>query len=123
MKGFKIIAFYSIFFAACLPKTPVKKICTEEARAGLTVFVKDGNNKNFLSDSVSVSIKDGTYNEALQLFSGNPPSFNGAWERAGTYVISVIKRGYKTATSSPITVSEDECHVISQTHTIEITPN
>ncbi len=119
----KLLILIPLFFAACLPKAPVKKICTKEARAGLTVYVKDSGSGAFLSDSVNVLANDGNYSEVLQLFFGNPPSFSGAWERAGTYIVSVSKRGYKTATSLPITVGEDECHVISQTHTIEIIPN
>jgi hypothetical protein len=110
----------SIFLIACLPKSPIQKVCTEEARAALTVFVKDGKSNSLLSDSVVVKAVDGTYTETLQLFSGNPPNFSGAWERLGNYNVIVEKRGYKSSTNNPVVCDKDECHVIPQTLTVSI---
>jgi len=110
----------SIFLIACLPKSPIQKVCTEEARAALTVFVKDGKSNSLLSDSVVVKAVDGTYTETLQLFSGNPPNFSGAWERPGNYNVIVEKRGYKSSTNNPVVCEKDECHVIPQTLTVSI---
>jgi hypothetical protein len=110
----------SIFLTACLPKSPIQKVCTEEARAALTVFVKDGKSNLPLADSVVVKAVDGTYTETLQFFQGNPSSFSGAWERPGNYNVIVERRGYKPSTNNPVVCGKDECHVIPQTLTVSI---
>ncbi|MBT5045162.1 MAG: carboxypeptidase regulatory-like domain-containing protein, partial [Gemmatimonadales bacterium] len=36
----------------------------------------------------------------------------GAWERAGTYEVSIAREGYHTWMQSGLVVNEDDCHVI-----------
>jgi len=88
--------------------------CTEDFRAGLEVTVKDQQTGRILVDSVIVVVKDGSYTETLKNFE-NTNTFTGAFERKGTYIITVSKMGYKTYVSDPpIVVDEDLCHVITE---------
>lgn len=93
--------------------------CTQEARAGLNVTVMDAVTHVVLTEDVAVVATDGAYSEMLELFPGSDV-FSGAWERRGTYVLSVSKPGYQTFTSDPIAVDADVCHVIPQNVTVQI---
>jgi len=86
--------------------------CTEEARAGLNVFVIDSITQEHLIEEVLVIAKDGSYIDTLMYIDGIPPSYAGAWERKGTYQIIAEKEGYNTYMKSSIIVEADECHVI-----------
>ena len=110
------------FLTGCLGKSPIKQACTQEARAGLNIVVKDVQTNLFLRDSLSLIAGSGSYTEALEIFPGNPPTFMGAWEREGTYTISITRPRYQPMVSSPITVLKDECHVIPQSFTIALIP-
>lgn len=99
-------------------------ICTQEAKAGLNITVKDAVSNEILSTGVSVVAQDGMYTETLEALAGdNQTVFIGAWERQGTYIVTVSKEGYQTFTSSSIQVTADECHVIPQLLTVELQPN
>jgi predicted metallopeptidase len=97
-------------------------MCTQEARAGLNIVVKDSRDNLFLRDSVKVIAASGSYTEALDNFPGNPPTFIGAWEREGTYTITVTHPRYQTCVLSPIYVLKDACHVIAQSQTVALLP-
>jgi len=95
--------------------------CTTEARAGLNVQVRLAGSSAFETTGVSVTATDGSYVEPLEFYQGST-IFSGAYERQGTYIITVSKPGYVTHTSLPITVTADECHVISQNLLVELQP-
>ncbi len=88
--------------------------CTLEARAGLSVSVKDAETNNYLGLGTTVIANDGDYSETLDYMEGIVPAFAGAWEREGNYIITVMAEGYVTYVSETITVTSDECHVIPQ---------
>ena len=96
--------------------------CTEEAKAGLNITIKDAETNVYLSDGVSVIATDGSYSETLVSFDVTEPIFSGAYEREGNYTITVSKSGYVTYTSEIITVTSDVCHVIPQQRTILLQP-
>lgn len=96
--------------------------CTEEARAGLNITIKDAETNDYLSEGVSVVATDGSYSETLQSFDSAEPIFSGAYEREGNYTITVSKSGYVTYTSEVISVTSDVCHVIPQQRTILLQP-
>jgi hypothetical protein len=96
--------------------------CTEEAKAGLNITIKDAETNLYLSEGVSVIAIDGSYSEALISFDVVEPIFSGAYEREGNYIITVSKSGYVTYTSEIITVTSDVCHVIPQQITILLQP-
>ncbi|HBI01320.1 MAG TPA: carboxypeptidase-like regulatory domain-containing protein [Flavobacterium sp.] len=98
--------------------------CTQEAKAGLNITVKDAVTDELLSTGVTVIAQDGSYSETLEQFPNEEvPVFIGAWERVGTYVVTVSKEGYQTFTSEPIVVTADVCHVIPELLTVELQPN
>lgn len=98
--------------------------CTQEAKAGLNITVKNAITNEFLITGVTVIAQDGLYTETLEQFPNDEVAvFLGAWERIGTYVLTVSKEGYQTFTSEPIVVTEDICHVIPEQLTIELQPN
>jgi hypothetical protein len=87
-------------------------VCTMEARAGLNVTVKDAATNNYLGIGTTIIAIDGTYSETLEYMEGIIPTFAGAWEREGNYILTVSAEGYVTYVSETITVISDECHVI-----------
>lgn len=97
--------------------------CTDEFVAGLHVTVLDAANGQPLVDGVEIKAADGTYLETLQLESGLEYLFKGAGERVGTYTVTVTKNGYQTYTSTPIVVTRDVCHVITQSLTVNLQSN
>ncbi|MDP3946602.1 MAG: carboxypeptidase-like regulatory domain-containing protein [Lutibacter sp.] len=96
--------------------------CTEEARAALNITVKNAVTNQVLGNGITVTAKDGNYTETLEFFDVNNPVFSGAWERAGTYIITVSGVGYIIFVSESITVTADECHVIPQQLQVSLQP-
>lgn len=96
--------------------------CTQEARAGLNVTIKDAATNNYLGLGTTVLATDGDYSETLQYMDGIVPTFAGAWEREGNYILTVSAEGYATYVSETITVTADECHVIPQQVEVLIQP-
>lgn len=96
--------------------------CTEEARAGLNITVKDSETNDYLGEGVLVVATDGSYTETLQNLGGSEPVFSGAYEREGNYTITVSKSGYVTFISEVINVTSDVCHVVPQQRTILLQP-
>lgn len=104
-----------IFLSSCDDSDDNNQIvCTLEAKAGLNVTVSLDAMSSITSDGVTVIATDGVYQEALNVINPIDPIFIGAFERQGTYVITVSKDGYQTYTSTPVTVTADVCHVIPQ---------
>lgn len=97
--------------------------CTEEARAALNVTVTLNGNSNINTDGISVTARDGSYTEDLLPVIPETPTFSGAWERPGNYIITVTKPGYQQYVSNTIAVSRDECHVIPRQLTVDLIPN
>lgn len=98
--------------------------CTQEAKAGLNITVKDAVTNEFLSSGVTVFVQDGSYTETLEAFTQNDiPVFIGAFERVGTYTFTVSKEGYQTYTSELVILTADICHVIPQNFVVSLQPN
>ena len=97
-------------------------MCTEEARAGLMVTVKDAMDGAFLAEGVTVTAVDGSYTEELTNMPEFSVEFIGAYERAGNYTITVEKQGYVTYISPVIEVGEDICHVIGESVIVQLQP-
>jgi hypothetical protein len=95
--------------------------CTTEARAGLNVQVQLAGSSTFETIGLNVTATEGSYSESLSFYTGST-IFSGAYERQGTYIITVSKEGYHTYTSAPITVTADQCHVISQSLLVVLQP-
>ncbi|WP_025743705.1 peptidase associated/transthyretin-like domain-containing protein [Aquimarina pacifica] len=115
MNRFFLIGILTLLFACSNDedKTENPILCTEEARPGIEVTVKDAEDDTLLIEEVQVVITEGDYSESLENFSGSA-LFLGAYERPGSYIVIVTKSGYNTFTSDPIVVGEDLCHVITE---------
>jgi len=124
MKKIFLLLACSPFLLAMTCEDDDEIYCTQEAKAGLNITIKDALTDGLLSTGVSVIAQDGSYSETLEQFPNQEvPVFIGAWERVGTYVVTVSKEGYQTFTSEPVVVTADVCHVIPQQVTVELQPN
>lgn len=124
MKKIFLLLACSPFLLAMTCEDDDEIYCTQEAKAGLNITIKDAVTDELLSTGVSVIAQDGSYSETLEQFPNQEvPVFIGAWERVGTYVVTVSKEGYQTFTSEPVVVTADVCHVIPQQVTVELQPN
>jgi hypothetical protein len=91
-------------------------VCTEEARPGLMVALADsltGVTTGFTN--VAIIAREGAYaDSAVMATYPQPPSTGGvalAYERRGTYDVSVRADGYATWTRTGVIVTGDVCHV------------
>lgn len=86
--------------------------CTEEYRAGITVEITDSATGLAAAEGATLTIREGEYVESwTDSFGGL--TLAGAWERAGTYDVTVAKDGYHTWIRTGVVVDADECHVHS----------
>jgi len=85
--------------------------CTEEYRAGITVEITDSATGLAAAEGATLTIREGEYVESwTDTFGG--VTLAGAWERAGTYDVTVAKDGYHTWIHTGVVVDADECHVL-----------
>lgn len=96
--------------------------CTLEARAALNVTVSLGDSSANVSEGITVVATDGDFSETLQTFIEGDPTFSGAYERTGNYILTVSKEGYQTYTSAAIAVTKDRCHVIPRIVHVTLQP-
>lgn len=96
--------------------------CTEVFVYGLSVTLKDANTGAIITEDVTISAIDGSYEETLMRIESSN-SFLGAGERAGTYTLTIESPNYQNFTSESITVFADECHVIPEVLEIMLLPN
>jgi len=119
----KILLFVSILAISCNSddNNDSTRTCTEEFVYGLNVNVKDAETDAVLQEGVLVKAVEGTYSETLETVE-SIPTFIGAGERPGSYVVTVSKEGYQTYTSPIVKVLADECHVLTETLNVELQP-
>ena len=98
--------------------------CTEIFVFGLKVTVKNAVTNAIVTEGLTVTADDGSYEEQL-IRTENSNYFIGAGEREGTYVIEVISSTYQTFTSNNIVVgmTDDSCHVITEELEFVLQPN
>lgn len=91
-------------------------ICTTEARAAVTVHVVDSISGPTMMTGMSAQVRDGVYTDFSQTFFTNPTSgihtVGLAFERKGTYTVTVKADGYKDWVKTGVVVGADLCHVI-----------
>ena len=88
--------------------------CTTELSPGLEITVLDATNNMLIVTGITVIVTDNDYTETLVNFA-DTDVFVGAFERTGSYTITVSGDGYETfITDVPIVVEEDFCHVITE---------
>jgi hypothetical protein len=104
-----LVAFAPLL-AAC-PQNPLEDtVCTMEARSAVTVEMRDSRTGAALSGPATLTVRDGAFTETVQI----PAEFTSmgvAHERAGVYVVTVSKPGYRDWTRADVSVKRGECHV------------
>ena len=86
-------------------------VCTQEARAGITVDVRDAvTNAQVGRGSIVVAREGAVADTATDTPLGNGP-YSLVFERAGTYTVSVTQSGYQPWTQSGVVVTKGTCHV------------
>ncbi|MBW1293971.1 hypothetical protein [Aquimarina litoralis] len=97
--------------------------CTDELRPGLEITVLDSLDNTVITSGIMVIAKDGDYTETLVNFEGTT-TFVGAFERTGTYSISIGSEVYENFSSTEsIMVDKDICHVITESREIILQSN
>lgn len=109
---------------SCNSDDPNPQNCTEEYVYGLSVTVRDAVNNSIITEGITVTASDGSYEEQLMRIESSD-NFFGAGEREGTYIIEVTSNDYQTFTSNPIVIgkTEDDCHVVTEILEFQLTPN
>jgi hypothetical protein len=89
------------------------RVCTSEARAGLSVTLREA--WGALVCDATVTAHDGDYSEVLRLWGC---TYGGAVERPGNYTLNVVA-GSRSKTVSGVVVTSGDCHV--NTRTVSVT--
>jgi hypothetical protein len=117
------MAGLAITVSACGRENPVEPIddgvaCTAIAVPGVDVKVLDAATGLPLSfRNLWARVRDGSYTDSAMVsltFANNAPHhFSLAYERAGTYDLTVGASGYQTFYVGTVVVKSDVCHVTS----------
>ena len=94
--------------------------CTEEARAGLSVLIREAGTDLPAAEDAAVVAGKGAFTEALAPLDSL--RFYGLFERPGVYRITVTKPGYGVFDTSGVRVEADRCHVELTTITVRLQP-
>jgi hypothetical protein len=107
------VSLSAVFVACNSPpnaSTP-RTICTMEARAALTVEAVDSATGAPATRGARIVAQSATDTDSTKGPAASDLPVGLAYERAGTYTVTVTKPGYRQWTQSGITVTKDECHV------------
>ena len=88
--------------------TPFETVCTDDLRAGLVVTVRDSVTGAPVSGARVVARTGATADTARSPLNGISAL---AYEKAGTYEVTVEQAGYRPWTRANVQVTRDECHV------------
>lgn len=95
-------------------------VCTEIAIPGIALEVRDSVTYYPAASNAIGVAQDGSFVDTLEYVPTPDPTtlltMVGAWERQGTYDITVSKTGYLTWHRDSVVVTGDQCHV----HTVQI---
>src|SRR5262245_7785568 len=91
---------------------PPGAICTMEARPAISVEPVDHRTGRPISGNVRVIVSDGMYvDTAFARVTSSAKSVSAAYERSGTYDVTVEHPNYRTWERNNVAVHRDECHV------------
>jgi hypothetical protein len=107
----------SALLAGCGVVGPVA--CTTEAVAAVQVTVEDSLTSAPVTEGLEGRLTEASYEETMLVFDN---LLIGAFERAGTYVVTVNATGYEEWTRSGIRVRRGECHVVPADLEARLTP-
>ena len=90
---------------------PTGELCTLEARAGITLDVRDSVSNAQVGRNASIIAREGAVADTSHETSIGDGPFGLVYERAGTYTVTVEQTGYKVWTRAGVLVTRDVCHV------------
>jgi hypothetical protein len=96
-------------------------VCTDNVAAGVTVLVQDSASGARVASGAQLSAREGAYAD-FSSYPANHPELDslplqGAWERRGTYSVTVRRAGYRDWTRHNVSVTKGPCHVNTVTLT------
>jgi hypothetical protein len=84
--------------------------CTAQAVPGIMVDVRDSVTSAPAGRGSRIIARDGAVADTAKFTEFDGP-YGVAYERAGTYTVSVEQQGYRLWSRTGIRVTTDECHV------------
>ena len=102
--------------------SPNDVVCTEIAVPAINVLVRDSVSGSFGSNGATATVVDGSYTDTNTFPDASQPELpiSLAYEREGTYVVTVSKSGYRDWVTSGVRVTRDVCHVRTVTLTARL---
>ena len=105
-------------------------LCPAVVKPGIEVFVFDAETRGAISCGSVVTIEDGDFSETIvdvNRFDGSgncddEGPLQGAFEREGSYTVTVSKEGYEDYVDSSVEVESDVCGVITVEIGVYLTP-
>jgi hypothetical protein len=95
------------------PAPPANVICTMEARAGIVVQPVDASTGASVTGMTTLRVRTGMESDSARVQLGDGvTTVAAAYERAGTYTVTVQHPLYRDWTQTGVVVNRDECHVI-----------
>ena len=85
--------------------------CSAEARAAVSVDVRDSVTGEPAGRGARIVARDGAYADTARIASEYDGPYGLARERAGTYAVTVEQAGYRPWSRGGVRVTRDECHV------------
>lgn len=109
MKMSPLLAATFLLQAGCSASSlDASSSCTLEARAGITLTTIDSLSDQPIITAGTVSAQDGAYVEKAV---GLAPRYWMAYERKGTYTVTVQVDGFQSWRATNVVVSANACHV------------
>jgi hypothetical protein len=118
-----LVAACPVLLAACGAGSILgDKVCTTEARAGITVTVVDSVTGALAGRGSTIVAREGTFTDVVSntfTSQGDGP-YGLVYERAGVYTVSVQQSGYVPWLKNNVQVTAGECHVNGTTVTARL---
>lgn len=90
------------------------RLCTANIQPGIQATVTDSVTGAPAAAGAKLVARDGTYADS-SMYPADPQYqqawLAGAYERAGTYAVTITKPGYRPWAKSGVVVTRGECHV------------
>ena len=93
--------------------------CTAEARAGIILTTLDSISGQEIAATAIVAAQDWPY---IERAIAAPPQYSLAFEREGSYVVTVQLPGYQPWRANNVMVQRDRCHVVTVRLTARLVP-
>ena len=96
-------------------------VCTANVAPGVNVLVQDSASGARVASGAQLIARDGAYADSSSYPANHPEldssPLQGAFERGGTYSVTVRRAGYRDWTRNNVSVTKGACHVNTVTLT------